>query len=125
MEEARPGMLLAAGLLVALQGAAVLGFAVLEVIHTSAGNAGVAVTTAVFFLAIGVGLLFFARGLTRLQSWARGPVVAAELIELLTAYSFLGGDTTLVAVLLAGVALAVLVGVFHPASVRAMAAGEV
>ena len=111
-------------MVVALQGLGMVVFAVLEVVHTSAGNTGVAATTAVFFVAVGAGLLVFARALTRLESWARGPVVAAELIELLTAYSFLGGDTTVVAVVLAAVAVVVLGCVFHPASLRAMAASD-
>jgi hypothetical protein len=44
----------------------------------------------------------------------------AQLIQLGVAWSFRGGDSTLVAVALAGVALVVLVGIFHPASLRAL-----
>jgi hypothetical protein len=109
---------------VALQGVAMLVFEVLEVVDTSSGHLGVAVTTGLFFALVGVGLLAFARALARLDSWARGPVVAVELIELLTAYSFLGGGTTLVAVALAVVAVVVLGCVFHPASIRALATGD-
>ena len=54
--------------------------------------------------------------------WARGPVVAAQLIGLLTAFSFWGGETKLVAVVLAVGTVAALAGVLHPASMRALAA---
>jgi hypothetical protein len=118
----RPVTLLVASLVVALQGLGMIVFAVLEVANTSSAHVGVAVTTAIFFLVVGAGLLLFARGLARVRSWARGPVVAAELIELLTGYSFVGGNTTLVGVVLAVVAVVVLICVFHPASIRAMAA---
>jgi hypothetical protein len=122
----RPGPvpLLVGAAVVALQGLALLVFAVLELVHTSSGHLGVAVTTALFFLLAGGGLLAFARALAQGDSWARGPVVVVELIELLTAYSFLGGDTTLIAVVLAVVAVVVLACVFHPASIRALAAEE-
>jgi len=120
----RPPTLLAAAVVVALQGVAMVVFAVLEVVHTSSGHLGMAATTALFFVALGAGLLLFARGLGRVESWARGPVVAAELIELLTAYSFVGGDTTPAAVVLAVVAVLVLVGLLHPASTRALAVHE-
>jgi hypothetical protein len=82
----------------------------------------VAVTTAVFFGVMGAGLLLCASGLWRGRSWARSPVVVAQLITLLTAYSFTGGETTWVAVVLAGVSVAALVCVLHPRSTAALAA---
>ncbi len=59
----------------------------------------------------------------RLRSWARAPVVLAQLIQLLVGFGFWGGGTTLVAVVLVGVAVAVLVAVLHPRSIAALDSG--
>ena len=77
-------------------------------------------TTVVFFLAYGAGLAWCAVQLRRRRSWARSPVVFAQLIQLGVASSFWGGQTTYVAVALGLVALIVLAGVFHPQSLRAL-----
>ena len=44
-------------------------------------------------------------------------MVLAQLIQLGVAWSFRGGDTTVVAVVLAVVALIVVAGILHPASI--------
>ncbi len=77
-------------------------------------------TTAVFFAVYGAGLLLCAWQLTRRQSWARSPVVLAQLIQLGLAWNFRGGDTTWLAVGLAVVALVVVAGIFHPDSLGAL-----
>jgi uncharacterized membrane protein len=87
-------------------------------------RATMGVTTAVFFVVYGAGLGAIDLQLLRLRSWARAPVVLAQLIQLLVAWSFRGGGTTLVATLLAVVAVLVLVGVFHPASTAGLAAAD-
>jgi hypothetical protein len=69
----------------------------------------------------GGGLVAVAWFLLRLRSWARAPVVLAQLIQLGVAWSFRGGDSVAVAVALAVVAAVVLVGIFHPASLDALA----
>jgi hypothetical protein len=61
--------------------------------------------------------------LWRLRSWARAPVVLAQLIQLLVGSSFWGGSTTPVAVVLVGVAVAVLVALLHPRSLAALGSG--
>ena len=66
----------------------------------------------------GAGLLFCAWQLTRGQSWARSPVVLAQLLQLGVAWSFRGGDTTWVAICLAVVALVTLAGLAAPAEHR-------
>ena len=114
--------LLVASVLVALQAAGMLALAVLEVASFSTDRPALGVTTAVFFAVLAGGLVLCAVGLARAGSWARSPVVVAELLQLLTALSFRGGDTTLVAVGLAVFAAVVLVCVLHPASNRAFAA---
>jgi hypothetical protein len=110
--------------LVGLQGLCLCVLAVLEVFALDTERITLGVTTGLFFLALGGGLLFCAWGLLRVRSWARGPVVAVELIGVLLSFSFWGGETTLVAVAILLVSLGVLVGVLHPASTRALAAAE-
>ena len=122
--DARPGPLTAAAVLVGLQGLSVGAFGVLELVSVDADRVALAVTTALFFLAFGGGLLLCARGLSRSRSWARGPVVATELIGLLLSFSFWGGATTAVAITLLVVCAGTLACVLHPASTRALAADE-
>ena len=78
------------------------------------------VTTVAFFLLYGAALAWAAWQLRRRESWARSFVVFAQLIQLGVAWSFRGGETTAVAVVMALVALVVLAGVFHPQSLRAL-----
>ena len=119
-----PASLVAAAVLVGCEGAFLVVLAVLEVVATTAARATLALTTGLFFAVVGAGLAFCAVGLLRARSWARGPVVAIELIGLLLSFSFWGGATTLGAIVILLVCLAVLVGVLHPASTRALAAEE-
>ena len=119
-----PAPLLVAASLVAVEGLLLLGYAVLEVASVDSDRVAVAATTGVFFLAYGAGLLLCARALSRRQSWARSPVVLAQLIQLGVAWSFWGGSTTAVAIGVGLVAVVVLVGIFHPASLAALEAAD-
>jgi peptidoglycan/LPS O-acetylase OafA/YrhL len=123
-EMGRPGLLLGAAVLVGLEGLTLAGFGVLELANLHSTRVALAVTTALFFLALAAGLLACARGLARVQAWSRGPVVAVQLITLLLSFSFWGGETTPVAVVLALVSVVTLICVLHPASTRALAADE-
>ena len=78
------------------------------------------VTTPLFFVLYGVGLAFCAWSVRKLHSWARAPLVLAQLIQLGVAWSFRGGTATIVTVVLAAVAVLVLVGIFHPSSLEAL-----
>lgn len=98
--------------------------ALVEIVSVSGARLTMGLTTAVFFLGYGAGLLLCAWQLTRRASWARSPVILAQLIQLGLAWSFWGGDTILVAVALAVVALVVGAGVLHPDSMRALADEE-
>jgi hypothetical protein len=118
----RPVLLVVAAVLTGLEGLVLLVYAVLELAHVSSDRLGLAVTTAIFFALTGGALVLCARGLSRVRSWARSPVVVAQLITVLTAYSFYGGDTTTVAIVLAAVSIAVLVCLLHPRSTEALAA---
>ncbi|MDX6373049.1 MAG: hypothetical protein QOD98_2037 [Nocardioidaceae bacterium] len=123
-DDARPPTLLVAAALVGLEGLFVCVLAVLEVVALDTDRVALGITTALFFLVLGAGLMFCAWGLFRVRSWARGPVVATALIGVLLSFSFWGGETTLAAVVILLVSLAVLVGVLHPASTRALAADD-
>ncbi|WP_205471035.1 hypothetical protein [Nocardioides sp. SYSU D00038] len=116
-----PLTLRVAAVLAGLQGAVLCGYSVLEIAHVDADRVGVGVTTALFFLAVGGGLLVAATGLYRCHSWARSPVVVAQLISLLLAWSFRGGDTTAVAAALAVAGVVVLGLLLAPASTAALA----
>ncbi|WP_182523864.1 hypothetical protein [Nocardioides dongkuii] len=115
-----PRPLLLAAALAGAEALALLVSALLELVNVSAVRVTMGVSTAVFFLVCAAGLGLSAWGLTRLATWSRSPVVLAQLILLGVAWSFRGGDTTLVAVGLAIVAVAVLAGVLHPASTAAL-----
>lgn len=115
-----PRPLLVAAALAALEAAVLLVSAVLELANISSVRVTMGVTTSLFFLVYGAGLGLCAWGLTRLAGWSRAPVVLAQLIQLGVAWSFRGGETTPVAIILAVVAAAVLVGIFHPASTAAL-----
>ena len=98
-----------------------VGYGVLEAVAVTPGRLALGVTTTVFFLGYGAGLVLSAWGLRRLRSWARGPVLLAQLIQLGLAWSFRGEATVAVAVALAAGAVIVLVGVLNPASIKALA----
>ncbi|GAA4695436.1 hypothetical protein [Nocardioides conyzicola] len=117
----RPAPLVVAASLVVVEGLLLLVFAVLEIAHLDADRVAMGATTGIFFVVYGAGLLVCAWSLVRGQSWARSPVVLTQLIGLGVAWSFRGGDTTGVAIAIAVVAALVLVGIFHPASLEALA----
>ena len=117
----RPAPLVVAASLVAVEGLLLLGFAVLEVANLDSERVAMGATTSIFFLAYGAGLLLCSWSLVRVHPWARSPVVLTQLIGLGVAWSFRGGETTAVAVAIAVVAAVVLVGLFHPASLTALA----
>ncbi|GAB7004074.1 hypothetical protein JCM18899A_15460 [Nocardioides sp. AN3] len=114
----RPATLTAAVILVAVEALALIVLAVLELASLSVGRVTMGVTTAVFFLLYAAALLLCAYGLARLVSWARSPVVLAQLIQLGLAWSW--RSTPAVAVPLALVSVVVLVAIFSPASLAAL-----
>ena len=112
-------MLVVAAALAGVEGLALVLYGAAVLAAFSGARATMGVTTAVFFLVYGAGLAAAAWGLFRLRSWARAPVVLAQLIQLGVAWSFRGGSSTAEAVALAVVAVVVLAGVLNPASLRA------
>jgi hypothetical protein len=108
-----------AAVLAGVEGLILVLYAVAVLVSFSSARATMGVTTAGFFLVYGAGLTAAAWALLRARSWARAPVVLAQLIQLGVAWSFRGGTSTAVAVALAVVAVVVLGGVLNPASLRA------
>jgi peptidoglycan/LPS O-acetylase OafA/YrhL len=91
-----------------------------EVASVDNGRLVMGVTTALFFTAYGVGLMVCAWGMHRRLPWSRGPVLFAQLVWLGIAWSFRQGSTLPLAAGLAVLALLILAGLLHPASVNAL-----
>ncbi|GAA3555218.1 hypothetical protein GCM10022197_07960 [Microlunatus spumicola] len=116
----RPPQLTAAAALVGLEALVALAFGIAEIGQVRLFRAVVGVGVAFFMVGFAVLLGAAARGLLRLSRWARGPVVAVQLIMLPVGWSFRGGQTTEVAVAMVVVALVTLVLVLHPRSTAAL-----
>jgi hypothetical protein len=112
----RPLTIVIAAALLALEGLIGLAYAGLEVGQIRMSRAVVGVGVTVLMACFGLLLLVVARGVFLGKRWSRGPAVATQLILLPIAWSFKGGSTTWVSVVLAALAIAVLVGVLHPRS---------
>ena len=115
-----PPPLAVATSLVGVEGGVYLLLAAGVVSQASGERMALAVTATLFFLLWGGGLLYCAWNLWRLESWARAPVVLAQLVQILAGASFWGGSTTVVAVIAIAVGVLTLAGIFHPQSLAAL-----
>jgi peptidoglycan/LPS O-acetylase OafA/YrhL len=104
-------------------------FAVLAVVQAvafSSERSAMNWTTIAFFVLWGLMLGWCGLSLLRSRSWARSPIVMAQLIQLGVAWSFVKGHPAqweaVLAWLIAAVAVVVLIGVFHPKSIHHLAA---
>lgn len=116
-----PAPLLVAASLVAVEAALLTLQGIAEIFSIADERLLMGLTTSVFFVIYGAGLGICAWAVSRLRSWARAPIVVAQLIQLLVAWSFGGASTMAISVTLALVAVLVLFGLFHPVSIRALA----
>src|SRR5689334_7222834 len=80
------GMTFVEGLLTTL-------FGITELLSLDSDRLLMGLTTSLFFLAYGVGLLVCARGLHTVRAWARGPVLLSQLIWHGLVWSFKDGST--------------------------------
>jgi hypothetical protein len=120
----RPAPLTVAVSLAGIEALVLVLLGILELFALTGDRVTMGLSTTAFFWVYGVGLAFCAWRLALLHSWARAPVVLAQLIQLGVAWSFKDGDTVLIAVALAVVAVIVIAGVMHPRSIAALAADE-
>ena len=112
----RPLTIVVAAALLAVEALIALGYAVLEIGQVRVSRVAVGLGVTILMACFGLLLLVVARGVLLGRRWSRGPAVATQLILLPIAWSFKGGVTTWVSVVLATLAIAVLVGVLHPRS---------
>jgi peptidoglycan/LPS O-acetylase OafA/YrhL len=96
--------------------------AVVQALSFSSERSAMNWTTIAFFLLWGLMLAWCGLSLLRSRSWARSPIVMAQLVQLGVAWSFVKGDPArweaAVAWGIAAVAVVVLVGLFHPKSIE-------
>ncbi|MEJ7629428.1 MAG: hypothetical protein WKF54_07540 [Nocardioidaceae bacterium] len=113
-------LLTSAALVCLLEAAALVALAVVELANLATGRLVVGVTTTIFFLGYALGLAVAAWGLSRARSWARAPLMLAELIQLGVSWSFHGPDTEWIAALLAVSAGFVIVVLLLPSTTVAL-----
>ncbi len=120
--------LIPAAVLAALEGLFGLGFAVYAATDFHPDRAVVTVGTVVTMVVYAVALLAAARAVWRQRGWARAVVVAANLLHLPIAWSFVSGagqgaewGPVAAGVALGVVSIVVLVCMFWPSSIRAFA----
>jgi hypothetical protein len=112
----RPITIIVAAVLLVVEALMAVAYAALEVGQIRMSRVVVGLGVTILMAGFGLLLLLVARGVFLGRRWSRGPAVATQLILLPLAWSFVGGRTTWVAVVLALLAIAVLVGVLHPRS---------
>jgi hypothetical protein len=115
-----PPPLLVAASLAGLEGLLVLAYAVVLARDIHPDRVAMGVTTSLFFGLVAAVLIACAWYVARIRPWARSPILVVQVLALGLAWNFLGGSTTWISVVLAVLALVVLVGLLHPASVEAL-----
>jgi hypothetical protein len=106
--------------LTGLEGLLVLAYAVVLARDIHSERATMGVTTSLFFALLAGVLICCAWYVAQRRAWARSPIVVVQVMALGLAWNFLGGSTTWISVALALVAVVVLVGLLHPASIEAL-----
>lgn len=115
-----PAPILVASGLILLEAVVVVVLGVVEAANTRSHRAVVGVGGAILLFLYAAWLVVIAWGLLRLRMWARGMAVATQVVLLPVAWSFWGGPTTWVAVVLAVVALTTIGCLVSPPATRAL-----
>ncbi len=115
-----PPPLVVAALVTAVEGLCIVALAVFEVVNLSGERIMMGLSTGLFFAAYGATLIACAWLITRGQTLARGPILLAQLIQLGIAWNVRGQGAGLMAIALTGVALIVIVGMLHPATIAVL-----
>jgi hypothetical protein len=111
-----------AAVLLALEAAAAIVFGVIAATSMHSNRVVVGAGTAVLMVGYGALLAAAARGVWRGRRWSRGPTIATQLIQLPVAWSFVGGQTTWLALLLGTVSVVALICLILPSSTAVFAA---
>jgi hypothetical protein len=119
-----PVALRVGGAVLAVEGLVAVVLGLLEAFAVTGSRLTMGVTTAIFLIVYGAALGLVGYGLSRAAGWSRAPAVLTQLLQLGVAWSFRGGSTTWVAVILGLAALYVLVSVFLRSSLAALTAGR-
>lgn len=117
---ALPPVVKVASALLVLTAVAWLAMGIWETVNIRLSRPEVGVGAALLMVLYAVALGFIARGLLRLRPWSRGPAVATQLCQLPVAYSFLGGPTTAVGIVMGVVSLVVIGCLVSPPATRAL-----
>ncbi|MEN8706788.1 MAG: hypothetical protein ABF306_11690 [Nocardioides marinisabuli] len=113
-----PAPMVVAASIGAVQGLVLLLLAGAELANLSTERLALGTTTSAFFALFGLLLLACSWALTRTATWARGPLLLAQLIGLGLAWSFRGTWAVVVVLALSsGIAIA---GLVHPETMRAL-----
>jgi hypothetical protein len=115
-----PAPLVVAAGVTAVEGVLTVLFAISEAVTVDSDRLVMGLTTTLFFLVYGGVLVLCAWGLHTVRSWARGPVLLAQLIWLGLAWNFREGSTLPIAIGLAVAGAVVLAGLLHPHSIDAL-----
>lgn len=121
---AAPRPLVVAALLLALHATGLSVFGIYEFTQVQPGRVMTGVVSALLLVVWGLGLGAAGWALLGGRLWARGPVMAVQILHLPIAWSFRGGETTWVAVVLGLTSLAIIALVVHPASTRFLTGRE-
>jgi uncharacterized membrane protein (DUF2068 family) len=105
-----------AAVLVAVEAAAAIVFGASAALSMQRNRIVVGAGTAVLMVGYGALLASAAWGLWCGRRWSRGPTIATQLIHLPVAWSFVGGQTTWLALLLVTMSVITLICLFMPSS---------
>ena len=105
-----------AAVLLTVEAAAAIVFGVVAATNMHSNRVVVGAGTAVLMVGYGALLAAAAWGVWRGRRWSRGPTIATQLIHLPVAWSFVGGQTTWLALLLATMSVLTLICLLMPSS---------